>query len=138
MGFSSESGFRSSFLKKLFGWGFLSWRNLCHHAMQILGLLQTWLGSSWPPAWLGVPGLPQGPAPGVGRWVARWPLSLSPFVLFILGSPGGPGAHSAYRSPPPLHLHFNAPQVAGCCSSEGGGGPGAPSSPLTRTRVDHA
>lgn len=68
--------------------------------------------------------------PGPAPLVARWPLSLSLFVLFISGSPGGPGARSAYRSPHPrLHRHFNALPVTGCSSFEGGGGPAAPRAP---------
>lgn len=62
------------------------------------------------------------------------PLSLSPFVLFISGSSGGPGARAACRPLPRPHRHFNAPQVAGCCALQGGGGPGALCAPADSDR----
>lgn len=76
----------------------------------------------------GPPSEGSGSAPGTGQLVAQWPLSLSPFVPFISGSPGGPQGGGGPTLPitPLPRCHFNAPKVASCCCVEGGGGPGVP------------
>lgn len=74
---------------------------MCHHTVGKYGDVCSPAPGSWPRARPGVRGLRPRSPPGAGPRVARWPLSLSPFVLFISGSPGGSGARSAARSPPP-------------------------------------
>ena len=71
---------------------------------------------------------------GVGP-LAFISVPLCPLYLRLSRRPGGPLCLSLPA--PRLHRHFNAPQVAGCGSSQGGGGPGAPASRLTRTRADN-
>ncbi|ELK06377.1 hypothetical protein PAL_GLEAN10022570 [Pteropus alecto] len=97
---------------------------MCHHTVR-----KSWnvckLGSgavgSMPN--LAFEGSGHGSAPGADPRVARWPLSLSSLSQ-ALQEARGPvlpiGLHLR------LHGHFDVLQVAGCCSFEGGGGPGAP------------
>lgn len=94
-----------SVLLKNCGWCGLGLREepVSPHCKQIPGRLQTWLRGSWPPARPSVRGLQPHSVPGAGRRVAGGLYLCSPFVLFISGSPGGPG---------PLCLSLPTPRTA--------------------------
>lgn len=117
-------------------WGFISGRIVCHHTVR-----KSWGVCKPAPGQLAP--CPAGRSRALARQCSRGrpaggpvafiSVPICPLSQALQEARGRALPRSAH---PRVHRHFNAPQVTGCFSFEGGGGPGAPRAALTRTLAD--